>query len=130
MRKYELVYIVRPDIEEGDLEGVTAKIGQLVTGSGGELAQLDSWGLRRLAYRIRKFREGYYVLAKVNLEPTGLVELRRGLALMEEVIRYLLVRVDEEEDAQAEQPPEADLPESSEPVETGTEEPAEEELGG
>jgi small subunit ribosomal protein S6 len=96
LRKYEFAYIISPDIEEENLESVTEKVGELITRGGGRVLRLDSWGRRRLAYPIEKFREGHYILAQVELEPRAISELKRTLGLTEEVIRYLLVRIDEE----------------------------------
>ena len=92
MRDYELVYIISPEVEEEDLENVTARVGQLVADGGGEVLELSSWGRRRLAYPIRKFSDGHYVLSRIQLDPGSLPELRRLLGLTEEVIRYLLIR--------------------------------------
>lgn len=128
MRNYELVYILRPDLEDENLESVTAKIEELITASGGQVLQVDSWGLRRLAYSIQRFGEGYYVLAKINLRTEAILELRRGLGLTEEVIRYLLIRTDEEEGELAEPAPEEEVPEQVLPEDA--EHVEDEELGG
>ena len=128
MRNYELVYILRPDLEDENLESVRAKIEQLITASGGQVLQVDSWGLRRLAYSIQRFGEGYYVLAKINLDTEAIQELRRGLGLTEEVIRYLLIRTDEEEGELAEPAPEEEVPEQVLPEDA--EHVEDEELGG
>ncbi len=96
MRRYEFVYIISPEVEEENLEGVTGRVGQLIANSGGQVLRLDSWGRRRMAYPIRKFRDGHYMVAQIQLEPGGITELRRSLGLTEEVIRYLLVRTEEE----------------------------------
>lgn len=94
MRNYELVYIISPEVEEENLEGVTEKVGQLIADGGGQVLELSSWGRRRLAYPIKKFYDGHYVLAKIQLDPGALPELRRILGLTEEVIRYLLIRTE------------------------------------
>ncbi len=95
MRHYEFMYIVSPEVEEESLETVTEKVGQMIADGGGEVLRLDSWGRRRLAYPIRKFREGHYMLARIKLEPGAISEFRARLALTEEVIRHLLVRTEE-----------------------------------
>ena len=125
MRNYEFVYIVSPEVEEENLESVTEKIGQLIANGGGQVLRLDSWGRRRLAYPIQKFREGHYVVARIQLEPGAISELRRSLGLTEELIRYLLIKTDEEagELVEAYEEP---LEEESERVEVH-EEPLEEE---
>jgi small subunit ribosomal protein S6 len=94
LRYYEFVYIVSPEVEEEDLEKVTARVGQMIADGGGEVLRLESWGRRRLAYPIRRFREGHYLVAYVQMEPAAIAGLRGRLALAEEVIRYLLVKTD------------------------------------
>lgn len=154
MRRYEFVYIISPEVEQENLESVTDRVGQLIANSGGQILRLDSWGRRRLAYPIRKFHDGHYMVAQIQLEPGAIIELRRSLALTEEVIRYLLVRTEEEIEPaevpekpveeeraieQVEEPEEVEEEEELEPVEEMEEEeepePAEdveeeEELGG
>lgn len=88
------MYIVNPEIEADDLQEVTAKVGQMIADGGGEVLRLESWGRRRLAYPIRKFREGHYVVAYIQLDPDAIAGLKGRLALTEEVIRYLLVKID------------------------------------
>jgi small subunit ribosomal protein S6 len=95
LRHYEFMYIVSPEVDEESLETVTEKVGQMIADGGGEVLRLDSWGRRRLAYPIRKFREGHYMLARIKLEPGAISEFRARLALTEEVIRHLLVRAEE-----------------------------------
>jgi small subunit ribosomal protein S6 len=93
LREYELIYIVRPDVEEETLEELSKKVDQFVTGSGGQVTEVKRWGKRRLAYPIQKLKEGYYVLNRIQLEPQMLKEVERSLTLSEEIIRYLIVRV-------------------------------------
>ncbi len=95
-RQYELVYIVSPDASEqevADLHGqVEAAIGRL----GGELVKSDNWGRRKLAYEIGPHREGIYVLELINGSGELMKELERRLRVSERILRYLVVRVDEE----------------------------------
>ncbi len=95
MRTYELVVIIYPEAEEEELTAIMDKIGQVITTNGGQVLETKVWGRRRLAYPIRKFREGYYVMMQVELEKNSIGELERNLKLTEEVIRHLLVRVGE-----------------------------------
>ncbi len=129
MRNYEFVYIISPEIEEGNLESVTDRIGQLITNTGGQVLRLDSWGRRRLAYPIRSFTEGHYMVAQIQLEPGAISELRRGLSLTEELVRYLIVRTDEapKEPAEAKPHEEPEEPVVEEPEPEDVEE---EEAGG
>lgn len=138
MRSYEFVYIISPEIEQEDLESATDKVGQMIVDRGGQVLNLEAWGRRRLAYPIRKFHEGHYMVAQVQLEPETISELKGKLGLTEEVIRYLLVKVDEKKTAAlAAEPQEEPLPEEAEaqPQEEPVEEQeapeeAEEEEGG
>lgn len=93
MREYELIYIVRPDVEEEVIEAVSKKVGQVVTSKGGQVTEMKRWGKRRLAYPIHRLKEGYYVLNRIQLEPQALKEVERSLTLSEEIVRYLIVRV-------------------------------------
>lgn len=95
MRSYELTFIVHPDVEDEGLASVVEKVSQFITASSGQVTNVNHWGRRRLAYPIQKQREGYYVLMHVQLDPASINELERNLKLTEQVIRYLLVRVDD-----------------------------------
>ncbi len=96
MRDYELTVVFSPEIPEEDLGSEIEKVSQLVTENGGELVgEVNRWGRRRLAYPIRHFREGSYVLAQMKLEPHRAKELDRNLRSSEGVLRHLLVRLGE-----------------------------------
>ena len=95
MRDYELVTIVRPDIADENVGAVADRIGQWITTQGGEVTKTDVWGRRRLAYPIRDFREGNYIISQVRLETRATTEVERNLKLSEDILRYLLVRVGE-----------------------------------
>lgn len=93
---YELMYVVRPTVDEQSLAAVKEKIEKFITGNGGEITRRDDWGKRRLAYPIVKFTEGFYTVLQFNFPPTTVRDLERSLKLTEEVLRYLVVRVDEQ----------------------------------
>jgi small subunit ribosomal protein S6 len=95
MRDYELTLIVRSDIEEPDLTAVIDRVKSLISDNGGEVSRLDMWGTRRLAYPIKQVREGQYVFMVTQLPPQALVEVDRGIKLIEDILRHLFVRVDE-----------------------------------
>jgi small subunit ribosomal protein S6 len=95
MREYELTFVVRSDVEEPDLAAVIDRVKNLIAENGGEIARLDRWGTRRLAYPINQVREGQYVFMLTKLPPQATVELDRALNLTEEVMRHLFVRVDD-----------------------------------
>ncbi len=95
MLPYEMVFIVRPTIEEDALNALVEKVSQSVRDLGGEIQQVDAWGRRRLAYPIQRHHDGFYFLMTMSLPSTAVRSLERGLKLMEDVIRYLVVRKDE-----------------------------------
>ena len=97
LRDYELMFIISPEVVENDLSGVIERVSQSVNRAGGEVAGAQPWGRRRLTYPIRHFREGSYVLMRLKLDPKQMTPLERSLALTEEVIRHLLVRLDVKE---------------------------------
>jgi len=94
MRNYEVVFIAQPDLDETTLKGVIEKVSGWVTDSGGTVANVDLWGKRRLAYAIRKQREGYYVFMNVQVAPSFTSELERNLQYLEPVMRYLVTVVE------------------------------------
>lgn len=91
---YELVYIVRPTVDEQALAAVNERVERIVAGNGGEITRRDDWGKRRLAYPITKFNEGFYSVLQLNLPPTAVREIERSLKLTEDVLRYIVVRLD------------------------------------
>ncbi|MFQ6101954.1 MAG: 30S ribosomal protein S6 [Anaerolineae bacterium] len=107
MRSYELVFIVHPEVDGDDLTAVIDRVKDLVQRDGGKVMHIEPWGLRRLAYPIQEQWEGQYVLMRLELEPQGVAALEHGIGLTEQVIRHLIVRV--EEDAKAAKPAESDV---------------------
>lgn len=93
MRNYELVCIVQPDLDETAFNGVLDRVKGWVTESGGNVDKVDVWGRRRLAYTIRKQREGQYVLLNLSLNPATTAELERNIRFQETVIRHMLTLV-------------------------------------
>ncbi len=91
---YELIYLVRPTADEQTLAAVNDKVAKFIAGNAGEILKRDDWGKRRLAYPLKKFNEGFYQVLQLNLPATGVRELERSLQLTEDVLRYLIVRVD------------------------------------
>ena len=99
MRDYELVVIISPDVPEEEVPTTIDKLSQFITGRGGEIADVNRWGRRKLAYPIRRYTEGDYVLTQFKLDPTQVADLEASLELAEEVIRHLVVRIEEGESA-------------------------------
>jgi small subunit ribosomal protein S6 len=92
MRDYELMVVLSPELDEEGVTANTERIGALVQARGGEVANVDVWGRRRLAYSIDRHRDGQYVVLRLKLVPASTDQLERGLRLNESVIRHLLVR--------------------------------------
>jgi len=90
MRKYELMYIIRTDVEQEVVQSTVEKFQGIITNGGGEVSKHDLMGKRRLAYEINKFRDGHYVLVHFNAEPAVVTELDRVLKISDEVIRHLI----------------------------------------
>jgi len=89
MRKYEVMYIIRPDIEQEAVQAAVEKFQGIIS-NGGEITKHDVQGKRRLAYEIKKFRDGFYVLVNFTAEPAVVTELERLMKISDEVIRYLI----------------------------------------
>lgn len=89
MRKYELMYIIRTDLEQEAIDATVAKLQGIIS-NGGEITSHDLMGKRRLAYEINKYRDGHYVLVKFNAAPEVVAELDRVIRISDEVIRHLI----------------------------------------
>lgn len=96
-RTYEIMFIVRPDVEEADLDKLIDTFSSHVTTGGGEVKSVEKMGRRRLAYTVRKFNDGFYVLLNVAAAGSLISELERRLRVQEQVIKFITVRMDEEE---------------------------------
>jgi small subunit ribosomal protein S6 len=94
MRDYELVYILTPDISDEALPEAMERVNRMVAGRGATITDSQRWGRRRLAYPIRRFLEGTYVVSQLQMTPERAVDVDSGLKLSEEVLRHLLVRRD------------------------------------
>jgi small subunit ribosomal protein S6 len=104
VRSYELVFIIHPQVEGDALTALLENVKGLIERNGGKVVHVDPWGVRRLAYPIRKQWEGQYVLMRLELEARGVAALERDLRLLEPVLRYLVVRVEEEQVAVSPEP--------------------------
>lgn len=98
LREYETIYILRPDINDGDVSDVNTKVRGIIEGHGGVLLKIENWGKRRLAYTVKKQRKGTYVFWSY-LAKAGLVdEVERNLRITDPVIRYYTVKIAENVD--------------------------------
>jgi len=96
-RIYEVMYIVRPDLAEEETERVISTVESGATAAGLTVKNVERMGKRRLAYKVRKFQDGLYVLLTVEGPGGAVAELERRLRVAEQVIKYITVRVDEEQ---------------------------------
>jgi small subunit ribosomal protein S6 len=94
MREYELVFIVHPDLDDTALNDVVEKVSGWITEAGGSVNKVDLWGKRKMAYMIRKQKEGQYVLFITQMEPTFGATLEHNLRFLEPIMRFLLISVD------------------------------------
>lgn len=135
-RNYELTFIVKPDIDATNLASLLERVKEIITAEDGSIIKADQWGMRRLMYPIRKFREGQYFFELLQLEASSIARIETRLRLAEDIIRYLLIRADDESTAApapvaettpvAEQPAEpAPAPETTAAVTAPTAAPAE-----
>jgi len=96
-RVYEVMFIVRPDVAEEDADKLIAGFSATVTGGGGTIKTVEKMGRRKLAYTVRKFNDGNYVLMTIEADGPVVLELERRLRVTEPVIKFITVRIDEEE---------------------------------
>jgi len=90
---YELVIVISPEVAQEEFEATIDNVSRFITGRSGTIAEIERWGKRKLAYPIRHFVEGNYVLTRFKLEPAFGKELEANLRISEEVLRHLLIRL-------------------------------------
>jgi small subunit ribosomal protein S6 len=96
-RQYDLIFILRPDTPETDIDKVVSTLEHAATEKGGKIEKTEKWGRKRMAYRVQRLREGFYVYMVVRSSHGEVVkELERRLKVSDPVIKYLTVRLDEE----------------------------------
>jgi small subunit ribosomal protein S6 len=93
MRKYELVCIIQPDLDETAFKGALERVQSWVTEAGGSVDKVDVWGRRRLAFPIHKQRDGQYVLLNVSLDPKSTSGLERNIRYFETILRHMLTAI-------------------------------------
>lgn len=92
LRDYEILYIVRPELDEEQLQAAIGTVNSLIESLGGAVQKTDVWGRRRLAYEVRHLREGQYVLTDFQFEPARVPEMESTLKISDTVFRHLVVR--------------------------------------
>ena len=95
MNKYESVLIARQDLGASQVNTLVDELKNVISAQGGEVVRVDNWGLKNLAYRIKKNRKGYYVVLNISAPASTIAEYERVMRFNEDVIRYMTVKVDE-----------------------------------
>ena len=96
MRVYEVLFIIAPNTEEGDIETLVTQLSDVVTNQGAQVTNVNRMGRRRLAYPIGKFNEGHYVVLTVEGTGAEIAEVERRMRVNDAVIRYITIRIDED----------------------------------
>ncbi|HYO83970.1 MAG TPA: 30S ribosomal protein S6, partial [Bryobacteraceae bacterium] len=94
-RIYEELFVLRPDITEDEVTPVIEQVRTVITQGGGSIDKEERWGVRKLAYRVEKRNEGYYVLLQISTPASTIKEVERRLRVNDAVLKYLTVRIDE-----------------------------------
>jgi len=92
MRKYEVMYIIRPNIEDEAKKALVERFNNVLSENGAEVAEAKEWGKRRLAYEINDFRDGYYMLLQVSSEAAAVQEFDRLAKISEDIIRHIVIK--------------------------------------
>ncbi len=97
MALYEHVFIARQDISSQQVEGLTDMITAVLEENGGKITKQEYWGIKSLAYRVKKNRKGHYSLLNIDAEHSAIAEMERRISLNDDIIRFMTLRVDEHE---------------------------------
>ncbi|WP_078414505.1 30S ribosomal protein S6 [Priestia abyssalis] len=92
MRKYEIMYIIRPNIEDEAKKALVERFSGILTENGAEIENVKEWGKRRLAYEINDFRDGYYMIVNAKAETAAVQEFDRLAKISEDIIRHIVVK--------------------------------------
>lgn len=95
MRKYEIMYIVRPDLDEEGRKALIERFNTVLTDNGAEIEKVEEMGMRRLAYEINKYREGYYVVIVLNSKPAAVEEFDRLAKINDDIVRFMIIRLED-----------------------------------
>jgi small subunit ribosomal protein S6 len=123
MRRYELMLLFRPDLEDDKLQSAVEKVTRAIVNAGGALTKVSPWGKRRLAYDIQHFRDASYFLLHFDIAPSQIREIERGLLISEEILRHLVVVLEDRGELSEEDLPPAarrDDDEAAEPDDAGS----------
>lgn len=95
MRRYELMLLLRPDLEDDKLQAAVEKVTRAIVNGGGSLSKVSPWGKRRLAYDIQRHREASYFLLHFDIEPGQVRDIERGLLISDEILRHLVTVIED-----------------------------------
>lgn len=95
MAKYESVLIARQDLGTSQVSSLVSDLSTVIANQGGEVVRVDNWGLKNLAYRIKKNRKGHYVVLNISAPGTAIAEYERLMRFNEDIIRYMTIKVEE-----------------------------------
>lgn len=95
MTKYESMLIARQDLGQSRVDDIVADLSNVIKKEGGEVVSVDNWGLKNLAYRIKKNRKGYYVVLNISAPANAIFEYERLVRLNEDIIRFMTIKVEE-----------------------------------
>ncbi|MDA1477017.1 30S ribosomal protein S6 [Bacillus changyiensis] len=95
MRKYEVMYIIRPDVDEESKKAVVERFNNILTTNGAEITGTKDWGKRRLAYEINDFRDGFYQIVNIQSGSEAVQEFDRLAKISDDIIRHIVVKEEE-----------------------------------
>jgi len=101
MSLYEHIFIARQDVSQQQVEGLVEQFSTVITDNGGSIAKTEYWGLRNLAFKVKKNRKGHYALINITAPAAAVAEMERQMSINEDVIRFMTVRVEEHEEGQS-----------------------------
>ena len=96
MRNYEVAFVIHPEVDDEGLNALTEKVQSWITSGGGSVEKVERLGRKKLAYEIRKQREGHYVLVYAKMSAAAPLEVERNLRLTEQILRFMIMRLDGE----------------------------------
>ncbi len=120
MRRYELMLLFRPDLEDDKLQSAVEKVTRAIVNAGGALTKVSPWGKRRLAYDVQHFREASYFLLHFDIAPARIRELERGLLISEEILRHLVTVLEDRGEMSEDELPPAAVPAAEREAGEGT----------
>ena len=101
MALYEHVLIARQDVSQQQVEGLVEQLSNIIKENGGSIAKTEYWGLRNLAFKVKKNRKGHYALMNIDAPHAAVAEMERQMGINEDILRFLTIRVEEHEAGQS-----------------------------